>query len=273
MGFKIGIVGLGLIGGSLAKATKECTGNIVYGLDIDQKTMESALKEGTIDQILDRNMVSKMDLTILALRPGIAVKFVEENPEIKGILIDFCGVKTAVSDKILPLSKANGFTYIGGHPMSGKEVGGYENSKADLFKESSMILVPHENSVPKWVEEYFKGVGFETIIISDDITHDRIIAYTSQLAHIVSNAFVKSETASEHAGYSADSLKDLTRVATLDADMWTELFLINKENLSEEIDFLLEELRKYKNAIDSENEKELKKLLIEGVDKKKLMYP
>ena len=273
MNYKIGIVGLGLIGASIAKATKAYTHNTVFGYDIDEKTMEKAISEGTIDRELDVDSIPELDLLLLAVNPSVAIKFVKENPNIKGILIDLCGIKQVVSDSILPISKLRGFTYIGGHPMAGSQLGGYDNSSADLFDGASMVLVPHEGNIPIWLYNYFLGLKFNLIKTTTDSDHDRVIAYTSQLAHIVSNALVKSKTSMEHEGLSADSLKDLTRVATLDADMWSELFLGNKENLSREVSYLIEELEKYKDAIDSDDEEELKRLLVEGVESKSKMYP
>lgn len=270
---KIGIVGLGLIGGSFAKATTAYTDFEVYGYDIDKRTVQKAIVENTISLELDGSILGEMDLILLAVRPGIAKNFIEENRSIRGVVIDLCGVKRDVSETVLPIAEKVGFTYIGGHPMAGREVGGYDNSVKDLYKGASMILVPHEGEVPEWIRDYFNKLGFENIKITTDDEHDRIIAYTSQLAHVVSNAFVKSKTAVEHFGYSADSLKDLTRVATLDSEMWSELFFKNSDNLINEIDTLIKELEKYKNAIENHDESMLKFLLDSGVESKKMMYP
>ena len=270
---KIGIVGLGLIGASFAKATKAYTEHIIYGLDLDVNIQVKAIKDGSIDEVMTEENIEELDLLLLAVRPGAASKFVRKNPNIKGVLIDLCGVKETVSKVILPISKNQGFQYIGGHPMAGKAVGGYENSSPQLYQDASMILVPHGKEIPSWIDEYFKHIGFGGIKISDDETHDRIIAFTSQLTHIVSNAYVKSETALEHFGYSADSLKDLTRVATLDEEMWTELFMENKKNLSYELGLLINELNKYKEAIDKGQDEELEKLLKRGKEAKATIYP
>ncbi len=270
---KVGIVGLGLIGGSFAKATTAYTDFEVYGLDINEEIVKRAIDESTINKELETSNTVEMDLMLLAVRPGVAKKYIEENPIIRGIVIDLCGVKRDVTETILPISLKNQFTYIGGHPMAGREIGGYNNSSKDLYKGASMILVPHQNDVPEWISQYLYEIGFSNIKISTDEEHDKIIAYTSQLAHVVSNAFVKSKAAVDHFGYSADSLKDLTRVATLDSEMWTELFFKNSDNLISEINGLIKELEKYKYALEISDEKELKQLLDSGVVAKQMMYP
>lgn len=268
---KIGIVGLGLIGGSFAKAIKKYTDNFVLGYDIKQKSLDSALADGAIDRLLEDGDLSELDLLILALRPKVAIDYVRAHDNIRGNVMEICGVKRSVSEELSKLSKVYGFNYIGTHPMAGREVGGYENSLADLYQKASMIVIEHGN-IDQWILDLFKDIGF-SIEYSNDQNHDRIIAYTSQLAHVVSNSFVKSPTALEHKGYSADSLKDLTRVATLDEDMWTELFLDNADNLEREVENIIEELEKYRRAIHERDQATLKKLLKEGSDRKALMYP
>lgn len=269
----IGIVGLGLIGGSFAKATKAYTAHTVYGIDTDKKTLDDALKDGSVDRVLDDENIGEADLVLIALKPRAAIEFVKNNTNIKGILIDLCGVKKVVSEVMLPLSEKYGFQYIGGHPMAGREVGGYENSLSRLFQGASMILVPHGQEIEAHVIRYFQEIGFGQIKISDDDTHDRIIAFTSQMAHIVSNAYVKSATGKEHFGYSADSLKDLTRVATLDEKLWTELFMTNRDNLIFELDTLMSDLMQYRNAIEAGDYDRLEELLKEGKEAKAVLYP
>jgi prephenate dehydrogenase len=270
---KIGILGLGLIGGSFAKATKAATSHVIYGADKNRETLRRALAEGTVDGILDETTLGECDLLLLAVRPGAAVDYALQCTKFPPFVVDLCGVKRVVSEKLLPLSAERGFRYIGGHPMAGKEVGGYENSSANLFEGASMILVPHGGDIPSLLKEYFAALGFQTLKISDDEEHDRVLAFTSQLAHVVSNAFVKSKTAEEHVGYSADSLKDLTRVATLDSDMWTELFLANGDYLVGEIDGLIRELEKYRRAISDKDAEALKLYLEEGCTAKERIYP
>ncbi|NLY73245.1 MAG: prephenate dehydrogenase/arogenate dehydrogenase family protein [Tissierellia bacterium] len=269
----IGIVGLGLIGGSFAKATKAYTAHRVYGIDTDKKSLDDAIKDGSVDRVLDDENIKEADILLIALNPSAAVEFVKNNRNIKGILIDLCGVKRAVSEVIVPLSKKHGFKYIGGHPMAGREVGGYQNSIPYLFQGTSMILLPHGQEIESYVIKYFKDIGFGQIKLSEDDAHDRIIAFTSQMAHVVSNAYVKSATGKEHFGYSTDSLKDLTRVATLDEKLWTELFMTNRDNLVFELDTLISGLMQYRNAIDKGDYDRLEELLKEGKEAKTVLYP
>lgn len=272
MSKKIGIIGLGLIGASLAKAFHKYTEHEILAWDIQENICKQAYEEKVIHKILEKKDYANLDLLILAVRPEIAVSFIKNNPNIRGIVLDICGIKKYITKELKPLSEAYPFQYIGAHPMAGREVGGYKNSFEDLYKNASILITTPEEKVPHWLKESFKNIGF-SIKYTDDENHDRIIAYTSQLAHVASNAFVKSPTALEHSGYSAGSLKDLTRVATLDVDMWTELFLKNKENLITELEQYIKELEKYKLALKIEDTEELKRLLQEGRDIKALMYP
>lgn len=268
---KIGIAGLGLIGGSLAKSIAQRTEHTLYAIDTDEETMRAASGDGVIRNVLTDEVLETCDLLLLALRPGAAVRYVQEHAaHMAKTVIDCCGVKRVVSEALLPLAKAHGFRYVGGHPMAGKEKGGYVNARADLFDGASMILVPHEGGAEEW-SSFFLSLGFGRIQISDDETHDRILAYTSQLAHVVSNSFAKSETSRIHHGYSANSLQDLTRVATLDEEMWTELFLDNKDYLSAELTRIIDDLQRYRNALQSGDAQTLKKELRKGCEAKARM--
>ena len=210
----------------------------------------------------------------MAVRPGIAKKFAKENSgKIQGILLDFCGIKRSLEEEILPLAIENQFIYLGGHPMAGRERGGYDRSIADLYENASMIFVENKSSIGigKRLEPLFREIGFEKIVYSTSEEHDRIIAYTSQLAHVVSNAYVQSPVHDEEYGFSADSLRDLTRVATLDADMWMELFFENKDNLTREIRRISHQLEEYADSIENEKKDYLKKMLLDGCQAKKEM--
>ena len=268
---KIGIIGLGLMGGSFAKALKKYSNHKVLAFDINKESLNNALSDKAIDEILDLDNLDKLDLTILALRPKDAINFAKENSNLTSYVMDFCGVKNEVSKELLKFSKLNDFTYIGGHPMAGREVGGYENSLADLYQNRSILIISH-GDFPDWIRKTFMDVGF-SIKETDDETHDKVIAYTSQLCHITSNAITKSPNAINHKGFSADSLKDLTRVATIDEEMWTELFFINRENLLFEIDNYIKELEKYKKALEDKDSKKMKELLKEGKILRAKMYP
>ncbi len=271
---KIGIVGLGLMGGSFAKALSRLSSHQILGFDTNKKSLETALKENSIEEELNKDNLRDCELVILALRPGAAVDFVKENKEeIQGIVLDLCGVKTVVEKELLPLARKYSFFYLGGHPMAGRERGGYEHSLPNLYEKASMIFVENETSkgLGKELEPLFRDIGFKKIVYTDSESHDRIIAYTSQLAHVVSNSYVQSPSHNEEYGFSADSLRDLTRVATLDVDMWTELFFENKENLCREIRRISSQLEQYAKAIEKEEEKALKKMLHAGCAAKKEM--
>ncbi len=264
VGKVIGIVGLGLIGGSFAKAVHRC-GLKVLGWDICDATVESALADHAIDGVLDSPQ--KCDILILALYPKNAVEYIQKNKDClkEGLIItDLCGVKRSVYSKIEPICKDCGALYIGAHPMAGKECWGYEFADAEMFEEASMLLTPAGNVPQEAVDDInilCLQAGFGQIIVTTPKEHDEIIAYTSQLAHIVSGAYMKSPTAERHDGFSAGSYRDLTRVAKLNENMWTELFLDNSENLSREISTVIKHLEDYKDALDRRDEAGLHELL------------
>lgn len=269
----IGIVGLGLIGGSFAQATKERTDHHVYGFDTDTFTMQTALGDRVIEGVLTNENLPSMDLVVLAVVPHLAVRFVEDNAAlIRGTVLDCCGVKRAVSAGILPLSDQHGFRYVGGHPMAGREHGGYENATPNLFDDASMLLVPH-GELPDWLAPYLWSLGFRPPVVTDDETHDRVLAYTSQMAHIVSSNYCKSPTGREHRGYSADSLKDLTRVASLNPVMWSELLIANADCVLPEVERLVQNIETMCRAIRAKDRVALERLLAEGSAAKAEMYP
>lgn len=270
---KIGIVGLGLIGGSFALATRNRTEHQVFGFDTNENTMQKALAEGAITDVLTETNLPGMDLVLLAVMPSAAAEYVARHADkIRGVVMDVCGIKQAVSEKILPLSIQYGFVYVGGHPMAGRESGGYENATPSLFEGASMILVPHPE-IPAFLHGYIRALGFTTERISTDEHHDAMIAFTSQMAHVVSNNYCKSETGLEHHGYSADSLRDLTRVGGLNARMWSELFIGNKKFLLKEVDRLLEDMQEMREAIAREDAVKLERLLEEGTRAKYRLFP
>ena len=272
----IGIVGLGLMGGSMAKSIKLRTGHTVYGIDLNSETMLLARLCGAIDGELDAAALSECDIIFIAVRPQAAVNWLEANAkDIKkeAIVIDFCGVKRSVCPQMREISDENGFFYIGGHPMAGKERGKFQNASDSLYVGASMILTPDDSTRPQtleMLESIFTDVGFARVVYSNPAEHDRIIAYTSQLAHIVSSAYVKSPEAQRQRGFSAGSFKDMTRVAFLDEDMWTELFLCNKDHLVGELEILIENLSDYLKVLQEGDEENLRKLLREGREKKTL---
>lgn len=264
---QVGIIGLGLMGGSMAKAIKAKTDCRVLGYDINESITKKAILINSIDDELKKNNIGYCDLIIIALFPKDIVKFVQTHAKDikKGALVVDCGgVKRVVCEAVEPIAKEQGFIFIGGHPMAGLAHKGFEYSKSDMYKGASMVLVPPHGtpiaSVEK-IKKFFTNLGFTNTQIASAQEHDRMIAFTSQLAHIVSNAYVKSPTAENHHGFSAGSYKDLTRVAELNEVMWAELFLENSDNILNEIDCIIEKLLDYRNAINNNDELALREML------------
>lgn len=266
----VGIIGLGLIGGSMAKSVKARTSHTVWGFDTDAETMTLARLCGAIDGALTEENLPQCDLILIAVCPGAAVEWIASHAERiaqTAIVVDLCGVKRAVVEQIAPIAAQRGFAYIGGHPMAGLERGGFVNSSDHLYDGASMILTPDNRTDMQLLETlkaFFLDVGFANLTFSDPDEHDRIIAYTSQLAHIASSAYVKSPEAQKRRGFSAGSFRDMTRVARLDEKMWTELFLDNADYLSDELGTIIKNLQDYKDAIDEGDAQRLERLLADG---------
>ena len=267
---KVGIVGLGLIGGSLAKAYKASGQAEVYGWDTDADTMLLAKTVEAIDGTLDETVLPDCDLLLLALYPGAAIEYLRAHaPEIskKTFVIDCCGVKQVVCDACFPIAEQYGFPFFGGHPMAGTHFSCFAKSRSSLFRGASMILVPprfDDIAQLDQAKQLLAPVGFGRTVVTTADKHDEMIAFTSQMAHIVSNAFIKSPAARQHKGFSAGSYKDLTRVAWWNEMMWTELFMDNRQKLIREIDILMHSLEEYKEAMQQEDAPRLKELLREG---------
>ena len=266
----VAIVGLGLIGGSMAKSIKNRTAHTVWGTDLNSETMTMARMCGAIDAPLTDENLPQADLILVAIRPGAAIQWVREHAERiakSAILVDLCGVKRTVVAAIAPIAEQHGFAYIGGHPMAGRERGGFTASTEDLYVGASMILTPDKRTDMRLLETlkaFFLDLGFAGLTFSTPEEHDRIIAFTSQLAHIVSSAYVKSPEAQRRRGFSAGSFQDMTRVARLDEDMWTELFLDDEDFLTKELDELIGHLTDYRNALRDKDAQRLHGLLKEG---------
>jgi prephenate dehydrogenase len=271
---KIGVIGLGLIGGSLAKAIKKNTTHTVFGKDINEETMKKAILTGAIDGELTD--ISLVDILIVSLYPSATVKFIEENAEKlkKGAIVtDVSGVKKSVCDKLFPLAEEKGFSFIGGHPMAGVEFSGFDYSKDALFKNASMILVPSKKESIgscELLSELFKSLGFTRIQFTTPEEHDKMIALTSQLAHVISSAYVKSPSALNHKGFSAGSFRDMTRVARLSPEMWSQLTIDNSDFLVKEIDSIVNSLTEYKTALLNKDKETMHALLADGNEKKLL---
>lgn len=275
----VGIVGLGLIGGSFARAYRSL-GATVYALDTDRDTMDASMIE-TVEAPLDDASIPSCDLIILAAYPQACIEWLEEHAEILGrisdpdtsrgpIVIDTAGVKEAVCARAFELARVNGFAFVGTHPMAGTQFSGFAHARADLFRGAPMVLVPPETDDARRLtlldraHTLLAPVGFGSFSVTSPEEHDRVIAFTSQLAHVVSNAYVKSPTARAHHGFSAGSYRDLTRVAHLNPGMWAELMMDDAKNLSQEIASLIEALDAYRLALDAGDRDRLRMLLAEG---------
>ena len=267
--FNIGIVGLGLIGGSFAKAY-HAAGHKVLAFDTDEAILDFARLSGNVDDVLSRENLKDCDLILICVYPQAAVDFLEAEGPYFGthpIVIDCCGTKRVLTEAGMAAAKRHGFTFVGGHPMAGTQYSGFKHARKDMYKGAPMVIVPPSNDdidLLMRIKELLEPVGFRSITVSSAEEHDEMIAFTSQLAHVISSAYIKSPTARAHKGFSAGSYKDMTRVAWLNPNMWTELFLDNKENLVHEIDLLIEHLSEYKEAIAAEDSETLRKLLQEG---------
>lgn len=269
---RVGIVGLGTIGGSFAKAIKTYSEHEVFGADRSEDAIAFARFSDCIDGVLDADTASVCDIILLALYPEATVAYLETlSPHVKkgSIVMDCCGVKRAIFDRCAALGEQYGFTFLGGHPMAGAVASGFHAAREKMFKNASMILVPGNcDDLPTLdlVCGLFRAIGFSKIVTCTPEEHDRRIAFTSQLPHILSNAYVKSPIATEHRGYSAGSFRDMARVAKLNVPMWTELFLENADFLSEELDIMIRNLVLYKKALDERDETTLARLLKEGAE-------
>ncbi len=271
----VGIVGLGLIGGSLAKAWKENGDCKLLADDKDSGVLVAAGLNGVIDGTLNEKNIGECDRIILCLYPKAAVEYMERIADKikKGAVVsDVCGTKQYICSKITPLAEKYGFKFIPSHPMAGTQYTGFSHSRASVFKGATIIFCT-DGSADELAElektkEFFFTAGFTSAIFTTAKTHDEKIAYTSQLAHVVSNAYIKSPTSQSHKGFSAGSFRDMTRVANLNVNMWSELFLENREPLLNEIDTLIENLKQYSDVIRSNDAEALKALLRKGVESK-----
>ena len=265
----VGIVGLGLIGGSFAKAY-HAAGHTVLAFDIDRSTYDFAVLSGTVNGPLTDETLSTCDLILIAVIPSAAVDYLKHHAAHIGpkpVVIDCCGTKRVVCAACFPLAKEHGFTYLGGHPMAGTHNSGFKYATPTMFHNATMVLVPENHNdiqLLSRVKDLLAPAGFSRFSITTAEQHDEMIAFTSQLAHVVSNAYIKSPTAGLHKGFSAGSYKDMTRVAWLAPHMWAELFLENKEYLMAELNTLIDNLRQYQDAMEHNDLPGLVQLLDEG---------
>lgn len=269
----VGILGLGLIGGSLARAYA-LAGHTVFAADSDKQMLSFAQLAGAVDAPMTPENIPECDLILLAIYPEGCVRWLEENARHiseNALVIDCCGVKERVCNACFPLAQSRGFTFLGGHPMAGTQFSGFKYSRANLFEGAPMVLVPpkfDDISLLERAKDALAPCGFGSFSVTTAAEHDRMIAFTSQMPHIISNAFIKSPTAAAHKGFSAGSYRDLTRVAWLNPGMWAELFLENREHVLSELDTLLTSLTAYRDAVAEGDQEKLIALLEEGRKRK-----
>ena len=269
----VGILGLGLIGGSLARAYK-LAGHTVYAKNLEADMLAFAMLAGAVDGELDEKTIPHCDLILLAIYPDGSAAWLEENAKWicrDALVIDCCGTKREICRRCFPVAEKYGFTFVGGHPMAGSQFSGFKYSRATLFQGAPMVLVPpvyDDMALLQRVKDALEPCGFGFFSVTTAQAHDRMIAFTSQMSHILSNAFIKSPTALEHRGFSAGSYRDLTRVAWLNPGMWTELFLENRDNLLFELDQYIESLTEYRQALQERDERRLYRLLDDGKRRK-----
>lgn len=266
----IAIIGLGLIGGSLARTIKLHTEHTVYGCDLNPQTIQQAFLMSAIDAELTDEALRNCDMVLVSLYPGAIVEWITaHSADFKPgcLVIDCGGVKQHICEQLVPLSRAGEWRFLGGHPMAGREYSGFRYAKDDLFDHASMILCTDGNDDPELLQsarDFFLDLGFRRVQFTTPQTHDEMIAYTSQLAHIVSSAYVKCPLADKHRGFSAGSFADMTRVAKLNEGMWTELFFDNREALLPVVEDLVQRMTEYREALRNDDRDEMMKLLREG---------
>ncbi len=270
---KVGVLGLGLIGGSLARAYSKA-GHTVCAYDKDESILSFAQLAGVVNCELSSDTIPTCDLILLAIFADGSAEWLEKNAiyiSPSALVIDCCGIKKTICNRCFPLADKYGFTFIGGHPMAGSHNAGFKYSRSNLFQGAPMVLVPPRFDDPEllqWAETMLEPCKFGSYSVTTAEEHDKMIAFTSQMPHILSNAFIKSPTAVQHKGFSAGSYKDLTRVAWLNPQMWAELFLSNKDNVLFELDTYIDALTRYKEAIIRGDQDTLIALLDDGRKRK-----
>lgn len=270
----IAIIGLGLIGGSLARTIKLHTEHTVLGCDLNPQTIQQAFLMGAIDAELTDDALRQCDMVLVSLYPGAIVESVKAHAaDFKPgcLVIDCGGVKQHICEQLVPLARAGEWYFLGGHPMAGREHSGFRYAKDDLFDNASMILCTDGNDAPELLQsarDFFLDLGFRRVQFTTPKTHDEMVAYTSQLAHIVSSAYVKCPLADKHRGFSAGSFADMTRVAKLNENMWTELFFDNREALLPVVEDLVQRVTEYRDALRDNDRDGMMQLLKEGRETK-----
>ena len=266
---KVGILGLGLIGGSLARAYAKA-GHTVFACEKDASMHSFAQLAGAVHGSLDEENIHQCTLILLAIYPGGSAAWLEANAHLiskDALVLDCCGIKREICQRCFPIAEKFGFTFVGAHPMAGSHYSGFKYSRSNLFQGAPMVLVPpryDDMALLERIKDALAPCKFGSFSVTTAEDHDRMIAFTSQMPHILSNAYIKSPTALEHKGYSAGSYKDLTRVAWLNAGMWAELCMENKNHVLYELDYYISSLQAYRAALSNQDLTALTALLDEG---------
>ena len=270
---KVGILGLGLIGGSMARAFSKA-GHTVLAAERDESIFGFAELAGAVHGRLDDTTISSCDLILLAIYPDGCAAWLEEHAQLvnpNALVMDLCGIKQEICQRCFPLAEKYGFTFVGGHPMAGSHNSGFKASRSNLFQGAPMVLVPprfDEMQLLQRVKDALAPCNFGSFSVCTAQEHDRLIAFTSQMPHVLSNAYIKSPTARSHRGFSAGSYKDLTRVAWLNPQMWAELCMENRDNMLFELDTYIASLQTYRAALENQDMDALIALLDEGKRRK-----
>ena len=264
----VGIIGIGLIGGSFAKAAAQA-GHTVLVWNRTRETAERAVANGVAQAVLEDD-IGACDVIVVALPPNAVVPWIDAHQATfrqGAVVVDATGVKGTICAALEKYAFQDRWTFVGGHPMAGKETSGWANASADLFRNASMILTPYPScgrGPLDRLEAFFTGLGFGRVVFTTPQHHDRMIALTSQLAHVVSSAYIQDPLAQDHVGYSAGSFADMTRVARLDPDIWTDLFLSNRDALLVTLEGLIARLDGYRAALAARDADALRALLAAG---------
>lgn len=274
--FKIAVIGLGIIGGSMAYALRGFKNAQIFGCDIDPSTCNKALDCGAVDKASTnpKDAIKNADLIILCVYPEMILEIISKNKDSfkpGAIITDVCGVKTHLAksiEKILP----PGTEFVGGHPMAGKETHGFDSASPELFGMCGYIITPTDSSTHKGtalIEEMARYIGATRIAKASPSEHDSVIAYTSDLMHVAASALCLDYNKKMNRAYTAGAFRDCTRIANINPQLWTELFIENKSFLLAELDRYIDSLIKFKSAIETSDKERLCSLLTE-VRKNKL---
>lgn len=263
------VAGLGIIGGSMAKAIKKYTDSYIYGMNRSPEPLKQALECGAIDEIGSAEVLGRADILILGIYPQAAVEFVRSHASQISrdcVVIDTSGIKSEICPQLEAVAEEYGFSFVGFHPMAGKEKNGFGVSEADLFQGASAILIPGRapHSAVEKIAQLARKIGFGNVVYTTPEEHDRMISFTSQLPHVLACAYVFSPNCPNHKGFSAGSYRDVSRVANINAALWSELFIENKKPLVKEIDTLIDNLTLIRNSIEKGDREELAELLHRG---------